>query len=57
MSIILNDIALVLYALIIIAETKCVHEHVDEKHLNIRFGMMTAAVIATFASFIFTILK
>ena len=57
MSMILKDIALIIYALIIIFETKYVHEHASKKFLNIRLGMLIAAVIAMFISFIFTILE
>ena len=57
MSMILKDIALIVYALIIIFETKYVHEHASKKFLNIRLGMLIAAVIAMFISFIFTILE
>lgn len=57
MSIILNNITLIIYALIIIFESKYVHEHASKKFLNIRLGMLIAAVVVMLVSFIFTILK
>jgi len=57
MSIILNNIALIIYALIIIFENKYVREHASKKFLNIRLGLLIAAVVAMLVNFIFTILK
>lgn len=57
MSVILNNIALIIYALIVIFEGKYVREHASKEFLNIRLGLLIAAVVVMFASFIFTILK
>ena len=57
MSVILNNIALIIYALIVIFEGKYVREHASKEFLNIRLGLLIAAVIVMFISFIFTILK
>ena len=57
MSVILNNIALIIYALIVIFEGKYVREHASKEFFNIRLGLLIAAVVVMFASFIFTILK